>query len=243
LPEQPDATDKREDSPGGIGRPGGGDGCRHGGVQNVEHGEVDQPDGRGQRHPDPGVDPDEICPQLAETIIPPTQTKEATEMDIQPPTPPTPTDRSGDVVALTFLAVMLAGVVLWCVAYPADRAWLTWAIVVALPPGLGVAAWILRHPVRVADFFERGFERYSAPTRAEVSLRRRAAIRPARTPAGPPPRLSEDPRYDPAFFTGMAGRESPTPQGITRLAARAGRRRRGMAFVAIRRRVPSPRRA
>jgi hypothetical protein len=164
-------------------------------------------------------------------------------MDIQPPTPPTPTDRSGDVVALTFLAVMLAGVVLWCVAYPADRAWLTWAIVVALPPGLGVAAWILRHPVRVADFFERGFERYSAPTRAEVSLRRRAAIRPARTPAGPPPRLSEDPRYDPAFFTGMAGRESPTPQGITRLAARAGRRRRGMAFVAIRRRVPSPRRA
>jgi hypothetical protein len=137
---------------------------------------------------------------------------------------------------------MLAGVVLWCVGYPADRAWLIWAIVVALPPGMGVA-WILRHPVRVADFFERGFERYSAPTRAEVSLRRRTATRPSRNPAGPAPRLSEDPRYDPAFFTGMAGRESPTPQGITRLAARAGRGRRGVASVAIRRRVPSPRRA
>ena len=47
----------------------------------------------------------------------------------------------GDVVALTFPAVMLAGVVLWCVAYPADRAWLIWAIVgSALPPGIGVAA-------------------------------------------------------------------------------------------------------
>jgi hypothetical protein len=189
------------------------------------------------------VSPDEIRPRLAETTIPPTHTKEATQMDIQPPTPPTPKDRSGDVVALTFPAVMLAGVVLWCVAYPADRAWLIWAIVVALPPGIGVAAWILRHPVRVADFFERAFERYSAPTRAEVSLRRRTAIRPSGTPAGPPPRLSEDPRYDPAFFTGMAGRESPTPQGITTLAARAGRRRRGVASVAIRRRVPSPRRA
>jgi len=174
---------------------------------------------------------------------PPTQTKEATHMGIQPPTPPTPKDRSGDVVALTFLAVMLAGVGLWCVAYPADRAWLIWAIVVALPPGIGVAAWILRHPVRVADFFERGFERHSAPTRAEVSLRRSTAIRPSRNPAGPPPRLSEDPRYDPAFFTGMAGRESPTQQGNTRLAARAGRPRRGVASVAIRRRVPSPRRA
>ena len=164
-------------------------------------------------------------------------------MGIQPPTPPTPKDRSGDVVALTFLAVMLAGVGLWCVAYPADRAWLIWAIVVALPPGIGVAAWILRHPVRVADFFERGFERHSAPTRVEVSLRRSTALRPSRNPAGPPPRLSEDPRYDPAFFTGMAGRESPTPQGNTTLAARAGRRRRGVASVVIRRRVPSPRRA
>jgi hypothetical protein len=164
-------------------------------------------------------------------------------MGIHPPTPPTPNDRSGDVVAFTFLAVMLAGVGLWCVAYPADRAWLIWAIVIALPPGIGVAAWILRHPARVADFFERGFERHSAPTRAEVSLRRRTAIRPYRNPAGPPPRLSEDPRYDPAFFTGMAGRESPTPQGNTTLAARAGRRRRGVASVAIRRRVPSPRRA
>jgi hypothetical protein len=162
-------------------------------------------------------------------------------MGIESPTPPTPKDRSGDVVALTFLAVMLAGIVLWCVAYPADRAWLIWAIVIALPPGMGVAAWILRHPVQVAGLFERGFERYSAPTRAEVSLRRRTA-RPTRTPAGPPPRLSEDPRYDPAFFTGMADRESPTPQGITTLAARAGRRRRGVASV-IRHRVPSPRRA
>ena len=143
-------------------------------------------------------------------------------MDIQPPTPPTPKDRSSDVVALTFPAVMLAGVVLWCVAYPADRAWLIWAIVVALPPGMGVAAWILRHPVQVADFFERAFERHSAPTRAEVSLRRRAAIRPSRNPAGPPPRLSEDPRYDPAFFTGMAGRESPTPQGITTAGSSGG---------------------
>src|SRR6476660_8210253 len=73
------------------------------------------------------------------------------------------------------------------------------ALVRRLPGRPGVAAWILRHPVRVADFFERAFERYSAPTRAEVSLRRRTAIRPSRTPAGPPPRLSEDPRYDPAF--------------------------------------------
>ena len=164
-------------------------------------------------------------------------------MGIHPPTPPTPKDRSGDVVALTFLAVMLAGIVLWCVAYPADRAWLIWAIVIALPPGMGVAAWILRHPVQVADFFERGFERHSAPTPAEVSLRSRAATRPTRTPAGPPPRLSEDPRYDPAFFTGMTGQESPTPQGNTQLAARADRRRRGVVSVAIRRRVPSPRRA
>jgi hypothetical protein len=143
----------------------------------------------------------------------------------------------------TYLAVMLAGIVLWCVGYPADRAWLICAIVVALPPGMGVAAWISRHPVRVADFFERGFERGSPPTQADVSLHRRTAIRPSRTPAGPPPRLSEDPRYDPAFFIGMAGRESPTPQGITTLAARAGRRRRSVASVATRRRVPSPRRA
>ena len=163
-------------------------------------------------------------------------------MGIQPPMPPTPKDRSGDVVVLAFLAVMLAGVVLWCVAYPADRAWLIWAIVVALPPGMGVAAWMLRHPVRVADFFERAFERYSAPTAAEVRLRRRTATRPSRNPAGPP-RLSEDPRYDPAFFTGMAAEEPPSPQGVTSLAARAGRRRRGVASVTTGGRVPFPRRA
>ena len=163
-------------------------------------------------------------------------------MGTQSPTP-TPKDRSGDAVALTFLAVMLAGVVLWCFAYPADRAWLIWAIVVALPLGVGVTAWILRHPVRVADFFERGLESHSAPTRAEVWVRRRTATRPSRKPAGPPPRLSEDPRYDPAFFAGMADRPSPTPQGITKLADRAGRRRRGVASVAIGRRAPSPRRA
>jgi hypothetical protein len=164
-------------------------------------------------------------------------------MGIQPPTPPTPKDRSGDVVALTFLGVMLAGVLLWCVAYPADRAWLIWAIVVALPPGIGMAAWMLRHPVRVADFFEHGFERGSAPTQAEEPLPGRTAMPPSRNPAGPPPRLSEDPRYDPAFFTGITDRESPTPQGVTRLADRADRRRRGVASVATRRRVPSPRRA
>jgi len=164
-------------------------------------------------------------------------------MGIQPPTPTTPKDRSGDLVAVSFLAVMLAGVVLWFVAYPTDRTWLIWAIVVALPLGMGVAAWILRHPVQVADFFERGFERYSASTQAEGSLRRGPTTRPSRNPAGPPPRLSEDPRYDPAFFGATADRESPSPQGVTRLATGTGRRRRGVASVALRRRVPSPRRA
>ena len=164
-------------------------------------------------------------------------------MGIQLPTPPTRKDRSGDIIALTFLAVMLAGGVLWFVAYPTDRAWLIGAIVIALPPGMGVAAWMLRHPARVADFFERSFERHSTPTRAEVRLRGRTATRPSRNPAWPPPRLSEDPRYDPAFFTGTAGRQSPTPHIATRLEAPSGRRRPDVTSVAIRRRFSSPRRA
>ena len=127
---------------------------------------------------------------------------------------------------------MLAESVLWFVAYPADRTWLIGAIVVALPAGMSVAVWISRHPVRVADFFERGFERYSAPARAEVRLRRRTPIRPSRNPARPPPRLSEDPRYDPAYLTGLAGREAPTPQGITGLA--------GRRVAAAEARLPSP---